>query len=208
MFTGIVQATGKISSIEPQEVCHRVSIQTDLNLLDGSVGESIAVNGCCLTAVSFENGGFQVDIAKESLAITTLGNLEVGDPVNLERAMQLGDRFGGHWVQGHVDGVGTLIRREVAEQARLAGDDKSRQGELWEIQYPQALQKYLVKKGSITIDGVSLTLNEVKAESFEIFLIPHTLEMTTFGGFSMEQCVNLEVDILGKYIETLLSPLR
>jgi len=197
MFTGIIQATGRVQAIEAQASCHRLSIQTDLDLSDGQVGESIAVNGCCLTAVSFGAGGFQVDVALESLKITSLGELKIGDSVNLERALRLADRLGGHWVQGHVDGIGTLERREPAEQ-----------GELWAIAYPPDLGKYLIKKGSITVQGVSLTLNEVTPEYFEIFLIPHTLEVTTLGDLAVKTPLNLEVDILGKYIETLLAYTR
>ena len=197
MFTGIVTATGTIASIEPQASCHRVAIQTDLDLSDGKVGESIAINGCCLTAVALEGGGFQVDVAQESLQVTTLGALQVGDRVNLERALRLSDRLGGHWVQGHVDGIGSLKAREPAEE-----------GELWRITYPPELRRYLVTKGSMTVDGVSLTLNRVDPEVFEIFLIPHTLQATNFADRQIGDALNLEIDILGKYIETLLKERR
>lgn len=194
MFTGIVTATGEVSLMEPRESSQRLTIRTDLDLSDGKIGESISVSGCCLTVVEFVAGGFAVDVAKESLAVTTLGQLKIGDTVNLERAMRLSDRLGGHWVQGHVDAVGTLKQKEAYPE-----------GELWTITFPQELRKYLVKKGSITVDGVSLTLNEVREASFEIFLIPHTLEATNFRDKDLESQVNLEVDILGKYIETLLA---
>ncbi len=197
MFTGIVAGTGKIESIEPRQASHRMSITTDLDLSDGKVGESIAINGCCLTVVSWVESGFEVDVAKESLKVTTLGELQLGSVVNLERAMRLSDRLGGHWVQGHVDGVGTLERREPESE-----------GELWSIAYPEELGRYMVPKGSITMDGVSLTLNAVSPQAFEIFLIPHTLEVTNLGERQPGDHLNLEVDILGKYIETLMAKRR
>ncbi len=201
MFTGIVAGTGLIQSIEEQNSCHRVTLSTDLDLSDGSIGESIAVNGCCLTVVEFVEAGFKVDVAQESLNVTTLGQLQPGSEVNLERAMRLTDRLGGHWVQGHVDGIGSLLKREPA--SRQGGP--AAEGELWVIRFPAELRRYLVKKGSITVDGVSLTLNEVADDTFEIFLIPHTLEVTNLGARKPGDALNLEVDILGKYIETLLT---
>lgn len=192
MFTGIVTATGTIAQIEPCASSQRMTIKTNLDLRDGKLGESIAVNGCCLTVVALIDGGFSVDVAKESLAVTTLGQLEEGGTVNLERALRLSDRLGGHWVQGHVDGIGTLERREPHPE-----------GELWRIKFPQALAKYIVKKGSITVDGVSLTVNEVGDDRFEIFLIPHTLAETNFAARQVGDSLNLEVDILAKYVEKL-----
>jgi riboflavin synthase len=194
MFTGIVTATGTIAQIEPRESSHRLTIKTALDLSDAQLGESIAVNGCCLTVVALIDGGFSVDVAKESLAVTTLGQLEEGGTVNLERALRMSDRLGGHWVQGHVDGIGTLEKREPHSE-----------GELWRVKFPAALAKYIVKKGSITVDGVSLTVNAVEPQVFEIFLIPHTLQMSTLGQRHAGDRLNLEVDILAKYIETLLA---
>jgi len=149
MFTGIVTAVGVVESVEDRAQCRRIVINTDMDLGDGELGESIAINGCCLTVVEFVSGGFAVDVAQESLKVTTLGGLQAGARVNLERALRLSDRLGGHWVQGHVDGIGTLVDKETQAE-----------GELWEVTFPPELAKYLVKKGSITIDGVSLTLNK------------------------------------------------
>lgn len=194
MFTGIVAETGTIAAIDPGTTSKRLIIKTALDLSDGKIGESISVNGCCLTVVEFTDKDIQVDVALESLKVTTLGELGVGAKVNLERALRLSDRLGGHWVQGHVDGVGRLLKRESHPE-----------GELWQIEFPNDLRRYLVKKGSITVDGVSLTLNEVTDSHFEIFLIPHTLQVTNFAEKKLGERVNLEVDILGKYIETLLA---
>jgi riboflavin synthase len=192
MFTGIITATGSVASIAVNESCHRFRIETGLDLSDAQVGESIAVNGCCLTVVELVSKGFEVDVAKESLAVTTLGSFQEGETVNLERALRLSDRLGGHWVQGHVDGIGTLEAKEPADE-----------GELWRISFPKGLRRYMVKKGSITIDGVSLTLNEVGDDFLEVFLIPHTLQETHFKGKALGASLNLEVDILAKYIESL-----
>lgn len=194
MFTGIVTALGKVTQIDVLESCHRLVIQTDLDLSDGQLGESIAVNGCCLTVVELLEQGFAVDVAHESLQVTTLGALKVGDPVNLERALRVSDRLGGHWVQGHVDAVG-----------QVKGRTSFPQGELWVIAFPNEWARYLVPKGSITVNGVSLTVNSIVQETFELFLIPHTLQHTTFAFLNIGDAVNLEFDILGKYMERLMT---
>ena len=197
MFTGLVEASGTIAESADKASSRRLTIATDLDLNDAKIGESIAVNGCCLTVVSFDDAGFAVDVAKESLEVTTLGGLEVGATVNLERALRVGQTMGGHWVQGHVDGIGTLQSREPASE-----------GELWRIAYPQPLGRYIAPKGSITVDGVSLTVNAVTPQAFEIFLIPHTLQVTTLAERQEGEPLNLEVDILAKYIETLQASRR
>ncbi len=194
MFTGIVVGTGVVRSIERRRSSRRVVIQSKTSLKGLKKGESIAVNGCCLTVVTHSPKSFTVDIAKESLAVTTLGNLKKGEVVNLERALQLSDRLGGHWVTGHIDTIGTLTKKAPFPE-----------GELWTIRYPKKFQKYLVLKGSITVEGVSLTLNRVGPTTFEIFLIPHTLAETNFVHREVKDRLNLEVDILGKYIESLLK---
>jgi len=197
MFTGLVEATGTIAESADKASSRRLTIATDLDLNDAKIGESIAVNGCCLTVVSLDDAGFTVDVAKESLQVTTLGGFEVGATVNLERALRVGQTMGGHWVQGHVDGIGTLQSREPASE-----------GESWKISYPQELGRYIAAKGSITVDGVSLTVNAVTPQAFEIFLIPHTLQVTTLGQCQEGEPLNLEVDILAKYIETLQASRR
>lgn len=194
MFTGIVEGTGKVAKIAARETCHRMLIETDLDISDARLGESISVNGVCLTIVNLVPRGFEVDVALESLKITTLGKLRVGTVINLERALRITDRLGGHLVQGHVDAVGTVRKRETYPE-----------GELWVIEFPERLRRYFVKKGSICVDGVSLTLNEVTENTFEIYLIPHTLAVTNLGEIKVGDGVNLEVDVLGKYIETLLA---
>jgi len=197
MFTGIVAATGTVTAIETHQSSRVLTITTTLDLSDGKRGESIALNGCCLTVIDFVADGFQVEAAQETLAVTTLGRLQKGDGINLERALCLRDRLGGHWVQGHVDGIASLQSRQAYSE-----------GELWRLTLPAELKRYLVKKGSITVDGVSLTVNHVASEgsqpSFDVFLIPHTLDATNFKDRQIGDSLNLEVDILAKYVESLL----
>lgn len=194
MFTGIIAGVGTILSIDQREHCHRVLIKTPLDLSDAKLGESIAVSGVCLTVVWHGPDQFAVDVAKESLQITTLGELKVGDLVNLERALKVSDRLGGHWVQGHVDGTGILLEKKPYPE-----------GEALTIEFPAPLRKYCVKKGSLAIEGVSLTINEIQDNTLQVFLIPHTVKATNFHTKSVGSRLNLEVDILGKYIATWLE---
>jgi riboflavin synthase len=198
MFTGIVEAVGEVEAIERSPEGARLRVRVG-GLLDGArVGESIAVAGVCLTMVAVGDGVFAADLAAETLRRTTLGRLRPGDAVNLERPLRLADRLGGHVVGGHVDGVGTIT------QVRPDGD-----GAWMEIEAPSALAPYIVEKGSIAVDGVSLTVADLPGGSrFAVALIPHTLAVTTLGRCRPHDTVNLEVDILAKYVERLLEGAR
>lgn len=197
MFTGLVECMGTVKSLHPEGDGKRLVIDAVLFGHDIQLGESIAINGVCLTVVEHQPGFAAFQVAPETLRKTNLGNLVPGSHVNLERAMKLGDRLGGHWVQGHVDGVASLLRRQPD------GD--------WErfiFQLPALLSRYLVSKGSITVNGVSLTVVDVTDDHFSVALIPHTLAITNLGQLRSGDTVNLEVDILAKYIERLSSPVR
>lgn len=194
MFTGIIQAVGKIAALKPKGADLRVRIATGkLDLEDVRLGDSIAVNGVCLTAVELPGDGFWADVSGESLARTTLGELRVGQAVNLEKALTPTTRLGGHLVSGHVDGIGTVVRRwEDGRSVRFR------------IRAPDGLAKYIAQKGSICVDGISLTINAVEGAEFELNIVPHTLQETTMGGFAAGTRVNLEVDIIARYLERLL----
>lgn len=194
MFTGIIEELGKVVAIEQQPDAVRLTIAGPTVVSDLHRGDSIAVSGTCLTAVEFNQDGFTADVMQETLKLTSLSGIKVGDPVNLERAMTAATRFGGHVVQGHVDGVGTVISREPSEN--------------WEwvrVQIPAELMKYVVFKGSITIDGVSLTVNEVGEDFVGLSLIPETLRLTTLGTKQPGDKVNIEADVMAKHIERLLE---
>ncbi len=194
MFTGIIEELGKVVAIEPQADAIRLTIQGPLVASDLHRGDSIAVSGTCLTAVEFDTNGFTADVMQETLNLTSLDGIKVGDPVNLERAMTAATRFGGHVVQGHVDGVGKVVSREPSEN--------------WEwvrVQIPAELMKYVVLKGSITIDGISLTVNEVGEDFVGLSLIPETLRLTTLGHKQPGDKVNIEADVMAKHIERLLE---
>lgn len=193
MFTGIVEHLGAVVAVAGDDSGSRLTI--DLGPLDGmAIGDSISVSGVCLTAVDVEGSQVSVEVVPETLSRTSLGSLVQGSSVNLERAMAADGRFDGHIVQGHVDGVGTVTG--VADE----GD-----GKRMSIQSPTPLLRYIVEKGSITADGVSLTVAGLEGDTFEIALIPHTLEVTTLGLRKAGDRVNLEVDVLAKYVERLLK---
>lgn len=195
MFTGIIQAVGQIAARESRGSDARFIIDASpLDLADVAIGDSIAVGGVCLTAVALDGARFEVDVSAETLARTTLGALAVGDPVNLEKALRLADRLGGHLVSGHVDGVGRVVRID---------DDGASQR--WTFGAPHALLRYIAVKGSICIDGTSLTVNTVEGDTFGVTLIPHTLGATTFGVRQPGDAVNLEVDLVARYVERLYS---
>lgn len=195
MFTGIVEATGRIAASEPRGGDRRLVVAApQLDLADVAVGDSLAVAGCCLTVVALEGDALAFDVSHESLALTTLGALAVGDGVNLEKALKLADRLGGHLMSGHVDGVGTI--ETVAPDARA---------QRWRIAAPHALRRYLARKGSVAVDGVSLTVNAVAGDAFDVSLIPHTLAATTFAARRAGDRVNLEIDLLARYVERLLE---
>jgi riboflavin synthase len=194
MFTGIIEELGVVDSIEQLPDAIRLKIRGPLVVSDVKRGDSIAVNGTCLTAVEFDAETFTADVMQETLRLTSLDAIKAGDPVNLERAMTAATRFGGHVVQGHVDGVGQIISRQPSEN--------------WEwvrVQVPTELMKYVVLKGSITIDGVSLTVNEVGDDWLGLSLIPETLALTTLGSKKPGDKVNVEADVMAKHIERLLE---
>jgi riboflavin synthase len=194
MFTGIIEELGRVKAIEHQSDAVRLTIEGPLVTSDAHRGDSIAVCGTCLTVIEFGNGEFTADVMKETLNKTSLSTIKVGDPVNLERAMTAQTRYGGHVVQGHVDGVGEIISREPSEN--------------WEwlrIRIPRELMKYVVYKGSITLDGVSLTVNEVGDDFVGLSLIPETLAVTTLGSKTIGEKVNVEADVMAKHIERLLE---
>ena len=195
MFTGIVQDVGRVASRE--ERAGDVRIVISFNRLDPSaihVGDSICVQGCCLTAVEISGRSFAADVSRETLSLTTLGDLIAGSPVNLEPSLRAGDPLGGHLVSGHVDGV--------AQIAAISGDARSTR---IEVSVPAALARYVARKGSVAIDGVSLTVNEVQGATFGISLIPHTQAVTTLGALRVGARVNLEVDPIARYVERLLG---
>jgi riboflavin synthase len=195
MFTGLIQSVGTLLQREPRGGDVRLRIGTGtLPFDDVALGESIAVNGVCLTVIEFDAASFAVDASTETLALTTLGGLAIGAPVNLERAMLPTDRLGGHLVSGHVDGVGRV--REVWPDARA---------QRWHFEVPAALRKYIATKGSICVDGVSLTVNGIDADGFEVALIPHTVAHTAFSATQVGDAVNLEVDLVARYVERLLA---
>jgi riboflavin synthase len=200
MFTGIVEELGVVRAITHRDGAARIEIECRTVLDDAVLGASISVNGCCLTLVDQGPGWWAADAQPETLERTTLGGLAVGEPVNLERPVRLADRLGGHVVQGHVDGVGTVVDRRPSPDGsvRLA------------IELAEDLGRYVVEKGSITVDGVSLTVTDVgdgAGARFGVALIPHTLTNTTLGRRDVGARVNLEVDVLAKYVARLLAPL-
>ncbi|MDV3239068.1 MAG: riboflavin synthase [Gammaproteobacteria bacterium] len=194
MFTGIIQAVGEIAALEPKGGDLRLRVRTGrLDLGDVRPGDSIAVSGVCLTAVELPGDGFWADVSGETLAHTVLGDLKAGARVNLEKALLPTTRLGGHLVSGHVDGVGEVIERK-----------RDARSERFRIRAPQALARYIAHKGSICVDGVSLTVNAVEGSVFELNIVPHTLAETTLDEYRPGRRVNLEVDLIARYLERLL----
>ncbi len=194
MFTGIVEELGTVQAIEVQADAARITVSGPLVTTDVLHGASIAVNGVCLTVVESVDGHFTADVMRETLERSSLGELVVGSRVNLERPVTLADRLGGHLVQGHVDGTGVILDRTPAEH-----------WEVVRIGLPTELVRYVVKKGSVTVDGVSLTVVDVGTDWFTVSLIPTTLELTTLGHKQIGDLVNLEVDVIAKYVEKLIG---
>jgi riboflavin synthase len=194
MFTGIIQAIGTIRDMQAKGGDLRLSIATGkLDLADVVLGDSIAVNGVCLTAIALDNAGFAADVSRETLNLTSLGQLTRGSAVNLEKALTLQTRLGGHLVSGHVDGLGEILSRE--EDARSVR---------FTVKAPDDLAKYIAHKGSITVDGISLTVNKVAGANFELNIVPHTLTETIMASYHNGTKVNLEVDLVARYLERLL----
>jgi riboflavin synthase len=194
MFTGIIQGKGKLFELRPAGGGMVFGLEADFPIDHPQEGESIAINGVCLTARNISGRRFLADVSPESLSRTNLGGLATGDSVNLERALRLSDRLGGHLVSGHVDAVGKLLSKKES------GDFT-----IFNFAVPQDLSRYIIEKGSITIDGISLTVNSCSAGVFSVSIIPHTLGVTMLGTLSQGDTVNIEVDLIGKYVESLLG---
>ena len=195
MFTGIIQSVGYIQSLQKTGGDVRLSIDVNgLPMHDVELGESIAVSGVCLTVVAFDANYFAADVSNETLSRTTLGTLVVGGKVNLERALMASSRIGGHWVSGHVDGVASV--QSIVDDAR---------SQRWRFAADKALLRYIAEKGSVAVNGVSLTVNQADFEGFEVNLVPHTIEHTNFSALAKASPVNIEVDLMARYVERLMQ---
>ena len=195
MFTGIIQALGHVKSLQKQQADWRLTVESgELQLDDVALGDSTAVNGCCLTVIFKTAREFAADVSNETLRCTTLGNLETGAPVNLEKAMSPSSRFGGHIVSGHVDGIGEIASIEHDGDSLVI-----------EVNVPGEIARYIAAKGSISIDGTSLTVNGVTESSFSVNIIPHTRDNTIISHYSNGTLVNLEVDLVARYLERLMQ---
>lgn len=195
MFTGIIEGMGTIDAIRPEGEGKQLAISADFHLAGTRIGDSISVNGACLTAVRLEGRRFDVDVSPETVARTTIGSAKVGDRVNLERALRLGDRLDGHLVSGHVDGLGFLAARESAANALVLT-----------FKTGPELTRYMIQKGSVAIDGVSLTINRLQSDHFQVSIIPQTAKLTTIGRKRVGQSCNIETDLIGKYVERFVTP--
>lgn len=194
MFTGIVEAVGRLRAITPRGEDVTVTVEVgNLDMSDVKLGDSIATNGVCLTVVAFDQHTYQADLSIETLKKSSFAHSQAGDKVNLEKAMLPTTRFGGHIVSGHVDGVGEIVERNQVGRAI----------EFW-VQMPAELSKYVAEKGSITVDGISLTVNDLRKNAFKLTIVPHTTSETTIDEFHVGRRVNLEVDVLARYMERLL----
>ncbi|WCE30380.1 riboflavin synthase [Vibrio sp. SCSIO 43137] len=195
MFTGIIEATGTLAAITPKGEDISITVNSGkLDMSDVKLGDSIATNGVCLTVVQFSENSYSADLSLETLKLTGFDSANVGDPVNLEKAMLPTTRFGGHIVSGHVDGVGVIAERHQVGRAV----------EYW-IDMPEEISRYVAYKGSITVDGISLTVNDLRENAFKLTIVPHTSEETTIDTFQVGKKVNLEVDVLARYMERLLQ---
>ena len=195
MFTGIIKAKGSVAAMDKRGGDVRLSVRSEgLPWSDYEIGESIAVNGVCLTAVALHENGFDTDVSIETLDVTGLGDLTVGSSVNLEPAISLGERLGGHLVSGHVDCTGRVVSCSADARSIRLG-----------IEIPKEYARYVAKKGSVCVDGVSLTVNEVSGNAFELNIIPHTADVTIIGNYADGTVVNIEVDLLARYLERLLG---
>lgn len=194
MFTGIIEGLGTVRAATGAGRGMRLSVNSDFSMEDTRIGDSIAVDGACLTAVALAGMRFEVDVSPETLVRTTLRSIHPGRRVNIERALRLSDRIDGHLVSGHIDGTGRIAAKNTAE------------GVLWlEIAIPRELARYTIAKGSVAVDGISLTINRLTAAGFEVAIIPHTAAATTIGGKQQGDAVNIETDMIGKYVEKFLT---
>ncbi|WP_373500643.1 riboflavin synthase [Desulfococcus sp.] len=194
MFTGIIEGLGTIRGIQPSGEGCKLAVDADFALAGTRLGDSIAVNGACLTAVALNGRSFTVDVSPETMARTTFGRMRAGDRVNLERALRLSDRLDGHLVSGHIDGMGSLADRKARSNAIIIS-----------FRVPRDLTRYMIPKGSVAVDGVSLTINAVTADGFEVSLIPLTARLTTVGMKAVGDAVNIETDMIGKYVERFVT---
>ena len=194
MFTGIIEGLGAVTAVRPAAQGRRLAVAADFDLAGTKVGDSIAVSGACLTAVAVAGRQFEVDVSPETLAKTTLGSVRIGERLNLERALRLSDRIDGHLVSGHTDGTGVIDSREAAGNAVVVT-----------VRVDEALTRYMIVKGSVAVDGISLTINRLEAGRFSVSVIPHTGRLTTIGFKQKGDAVNIEVDLIGKYVEKFLS---
>lgn len=194
MFTGIIEGFGTFRAIRPAGHGTRFAIESDFDLDATKIGDSIAVNGACLTAVTLNGRRFEVDVAPETLSKTTFGAARVGERINLERALKLSDRIDGHLVSGHVDGVGVIQAKQVSSNAVIVT-----------VGLSMELHRYMIVKGSVAIDGISLTINKLNAESIELSIIPHTAAITSIGFKKPGDRVNIETDLIGKYVEKFVT---
>ncbi|MDX9785498.1 MAG: riboflavin synthase [Desulfobacterales bacterium] len=193
MFTGIIEGMGSVAGIRPSGQGKRFAVNAGFSLADSRIGDSIAVNGACLTAIVIDGSRFEADVSPETLSKTVFGGIRIGDRVNLERALRLSDRIDGHLVSGHVDGVGALQSRRTLGNAVLI-----------RVSVPPALGRYMIQKGSVAVDGISLTINACGDDFFEISIIPHTAMLTTIGFKKPGDPVNIETDMIGKYVERFM----
>lgn len=197
MFTGIIEGLGTLTAIKSAGRGRRLVIESDFRLNEIRIGDSIAVNGACLTAVSITGRRFEVDLSPESLSTTTFSNARTGDRLNLERALRLSDRLDGHLVSGHVDGIGTIQARERLDNALLV-----------RVSNPPTLARYMIQKGSVALDGVSLTINRCDDNGLDVSIIPHTANLTTIGFKPVGSRINIETDLIGKYVERFTTAAR
>lgn len=195
MFTGIIGGVGTLKKIQPNGEGKRLAIQTEMDLEGTKIGDSIAVNGACLTVVTFRNTVFEVDMAPETVSRTTFKSLLPGARLNLERALRLSDRLDGHLVSGHIDATGSVVSKTVKSNAVIVT-----------ISIPETLGDEIIEKGSVAIDGISLTINRCSPRDFEVSVIPHTAKITTIGTAKVGDSVNIETDMIGKYVKRLLKP--
>jgi riboflavin synthase len=194
MFTGIIEGLGRVAGIRSSGRGKQLTVEAGFDISATQVGDSIAVSGVCLTAVRISGRRFEVDVSPETLAKTTLGDAAVGERVNLERALRLSDRLDGHLVMGHIDGTGVIDGRETAGNAIIVA-----------VAVPAAFTRYMIRKGSVAVDGISLTINSLEPDRFTVSIIPHTAGLTTIGFKQKGERVNIETDMIGKYVEKFLS---
>jgi riboflavin synthase len=197
MFTGIIEGLGTIREVRSEGQGKRMTVEADFFLEQTRIGDSICVSGACLTVVMIDGKRFAVDISPETLAKTTFGNAKIGDRVNLERALRLSDRIDGHLVSGHIDGIGTITLKQNIGNAIIVS-----------FKVPELILHYMIQKGSVAVDGISLTINNCKLDSFDVSIIPHTAKLTTIGFKKAGDLVNIETDMIGKYVERFVGGKR